>query len=73
MYDEESEVPEMYFSIEGKLGIGYTLLNRGLTGKQYKIVKYFKGHFIACDYYLMNGKRSEFIYMVLKPIKCFAI
>ena len=33
IYDEESEVPEMYFCLEGKVAIGYSIFGRGLDNK----------------------------------------
>ena len=31
LYEEESEVPEMYFALEGKIGIGFSLFARSGT------------------------------------------
>ena len=73
IYEEESEVPEMYFTQEGKVGVGYSVMPNGLHGRPYKLARFFKGSFILCDYYVLNTKRSEFIYMVLRPVKCFAL
>jgi hypothetical protein len=73
LYEEESEVPEMYFCLEGKVGIGFSIFARGPEGRQFKISKYFKKTFIICDHYVINNKRSEFIYMVFKPVHCFAL
>lgn len=39
IYDEEDEVPEMYFIIEGSIGIGYALIGNGISRKQFKIAK----------------------------------
>lgn len=33
IYDEESEVPEILFCQEGKLGVGYSTYSRGLLNK----------------------------------------
>jgi len=33
IYDEEEEVPEMYFIIEGQVGIGYSLIANGISRK----------------------------------------
>ncbi len=33
IYEEESEVPELYFCLEGKVGIGFSIFSRGLEGK----------------------------------------
>mmetsp|Transcript_31747 Transcript_31747/g.31026 ORF Transcript_31747/g.31026 Transcript_31747/m.31026 type:complete len:127 (+) Transcript_31747:135-515(+) len=70
--DEEQEVPEMYFTQEGKMGIGYAVISHW-NGKPYKLSKYFSGNFVIFDYYVLNNKKCEFLYMVLKPIKCFGL
>lgn len=33
IYDEEDEVPEMYFVLSGSIGIGYSLVSGGLSKK----------------------------------------
>jgi hypothetical protein len=63
----------MYFCLEGKIGIGFSIFSRGLDGKQYRISKSLKKTFMICDHYVINNKRCEFIYLVMKPIKCFAL
>lgn len=60
----------MYFCLSGKIGVGYTLIYQG---KNYKISKYFSNNFIIFDHYILNNKRSEFLYIVFEPIKCFGI
>jgi hypothetical protein len=37
IYDEEQEVPEMYFMIEGVVGVGYSLIANGVTKKSHCI------------------------------------
>ena len=86
LYIEEDEVPEMYFCLEGKIGIGFSFFSRmpgeiggkdllvdPITGRQYRVSKTFKKTFLICDHYVLNNHRSEFAYLVLKPIKCFAL
>ena len=33
IYDEEDEVPEMYFIVDGVVGIGYSLIANGICKK----------------------------------------
>ena len=73
IYGEEEEVPEMYFCLEGKIGIGFSMFARGFDSKQFRISKTLKKTFIICDHYVINNRRSEFLYQVLKPIKSFAL
>jgi len=87
IYDEEEEVPEMYFVTEGVIGIAFSLIANGFTNKQYSIGKRLsmnqigpqlntnptQGHLI-CDHYVVNQCKSQFIYMALiKDVKCFAL
>ena len=39
IYDEENEVPEMYFFNEGTIGIGFSLVANGITNQQHIICK----------------------------------
>jgi len=39
IYDEEEEVPEMYFITEGMIGIAFSLIANGFTNRQYSIGK----------------------------------
>jgi len=84
IYDEEEEVPEMYFINEGIIGIAFSLIANGFTNKQYSIGKRLstnqlgpqmssQAHLI-CDHYVVNQCKSQFIYMALvKEVKCFAL
>ncbi len=73
LYDEEDEVPEMYFVLEGKIGIGYTLAGRGRSKQSKKLAKYFKGEFFICEHYVVNNRRCEYLFLVVKSVKCFAL
>ena len=37
IYDEDDDVSEMYFIMEGEVGIGYSLIANGIQSKNYKI------------------------------------
>ena len=74
IYDEEDDVPEMYFVMEGTVGIGYSLMGTGITKrKQYKIAKKFMAECLICEHYCVNNQRAQFIYLALKEVKGFAI
>jgi hypothetical protein len=73
IYGEEDEVPEMYFCLEGKVGIGFSMFARAFESKQFRVSKTLKKNFIICDHYVINNRRSEFLYQVIKPVKCFAL
>jgi hypothetical protein len=58
IYDEEDEVPEMYFILEGIVGIGYSLIANGISRKQYKIAQKLKSDVLICDHYVVNNMKS---------------
>lgn len=61
--DEEDEVSDMYFLLEGTVGICYYMMTQGLSKKQISIgLKLDRPNYI-CDYYVCFNKKSEFIYM----------
>ena len=62
----------MYFMLEGKIGVGF-MMNIGVTKKQYTIVKQLKTDHLICDHYVVNNKRSEFIFKIMSNVKCFAL
>lgn len=68
IYDEEDEVSEMYFIIEGCVGIGYYLFSQGLSKQQYKIGILMKENNFICDYYVCNNKKSEFIFVAMSEV-----
>ena len=70
IYDEDDEVPEIYFIIEGEVGIGYRLPNKA---KEIKIAKLFKSRSFICDYYVWNHKKSEFVFQAMKDTKSYAL
>ena len=83
IYDEEEDVPEMYFIIEGNIAIAFSLIANGFANKQYQIGKRLitqvggqatqEAHHI-CDHYVVNLCKSQFIYMAYnKDVKCFAL
>ena len=73
IYDEEDEVPEMYFIKQGIIGIGFYVMSKQQGSKNYKIgIKVNNGSYI-CDYYVCHNKKSQFVYVVLKEVTAFAI
>ena len=70
IYDEEDEVPEMYFIMEGTIGVGFRLSGQG---RQYRLIKYLRDRSFICDHYVVNKKKSEYLYMCVKEVKAFAL
>lgn len=73
IYEEEQEVAEMYFIVKGFIGIGYNYWGGKLTENSYIIAKKQKGRQVICDHYVVNKKRSNFIYMALEETQCYAL
>jgi hypothetical protein len=67
IYQEDDEVPEMYFIMEGTVGVGYELMN------SHRIGKYLKEYSYICDYYVLNNKKSEFLFKAIREVKAFAL
>lgn len=74
IYDEEDEVPELYFILDGLVGVACLLMASGnLNKKEMKIGKKLKSDCIICDHYVVNKHRSQFIYLALKDVRSFAL
>lgn len=54
IYDEEDEVPEMYFFTEGCIGIGFSLVANGVSKDQKFISKKLTCPQLICDHYVVN-------------------
>jgi len=50
IYDEDDEVPEIYFILEGTIGAGYRL--PGHSNEDFKLIKYFREDSFICDFYV---------------------
>ena len=70
IYDEEDEVPEMYFLLEGAVGVGFRLSG---FGRQHRIVKHIREKSQICDHFVCEGLKSEFLFLAVKEIKAFAL
>ncbi|CAI2386506.1 unnamed protein product [Moneuplotes crassus] len=71
IYDEESEVPEVYFIMEGTVGVGFRL--PGNNVRDFKIIKYFREDSFFCDFYVLTDRKSEFVYQAVKETKTYAL
>lgn len=50
VYDEEDEATEVYFIMEGSLGVGFRV--PGIKKNDVKLIKYFRDNSYVCDYYV---------------------
>ena len=81
IYDEEDDVPELYFITEGIVGVGFRLISRisdkakeshFVIGK--RLLGGPKNSSIICDHYVVNDCKSQFVYIAHeKEVKCFAL
>ena len=77
IYQEEDEVPEMYFFTQGVIGVGFSLIRNGLNSESIFISKklYCGPQFqtIICDHYVVNNFKSQFIYKALKETQGYTL
>ena len=71
VYDEEDEVTEIYFIIEGAFGVGFRFPGQPISNC--KLIKFFRDDQFVCDYYVCHDKRSEFVYQSIKETKAYAL
>jgi hypothetical protein len=74
IYDEEDDVPEMYFITEGTFGVGFSMNANGCTKPNYHISKKEHAPQVICDHYVVNNIKCEFIYMAIDfDVTCLAL
>lgn len=73
IYEEEDEVPEMYFIMEGNVGVGFRKQAPNHESEEINLYRYFNDKTFICDYYVCFGKRAEFSFQALKPTKTYAL
>jgi len=55
------------------VGVGYSLISNGVTKKPYKRAKKLRAQCLICDHYVVNNAKAQFVYLVVKDVKCFAL
>lgn len=77
IFDEEDVVSELYLIVEGTVGIGYNMVGPKNNKGGYQIAKKLKKPrdpaIVICDHYVLNKKRSQFLYVALKEVHAFAL
>lgn len=73
LYEEDQEVPEMYFITKGVLGFAVNSFFQKMGGLFYKIGRKQEGKQLICDHYVVNKKKSKFIYMALEDVEALAM
>lgn len=73
IYDEEDEVSEMYFIMQGTVGFGYYLFSQGLSKEQVKLGIYYKENTFICDYNVCHNRKNEFVIKAVTDVEAFAL
>lgn len=73
IYEEDQEVAEMYFIVEGIVGVCFSVMARGGVGQSMVVSKVQEGEQIIGDHYIVNKQRSQFIYKAMARTSAFAI
>ena len=73
IYEEYQEVDEMYFIIDGFIGIGFSKPFCGVTEEPYQMVRTQRGTQTICDHYVVNCKISQWTYIALDECIAYAL
>ena len=63
IYDEEEEVLEMYFILNGTVGIGFHTYQQPLDKMPFQITHQISSNSFFGDYYLCNNTKAEFVHI----------
>lgn len=63
IYEENSEVSEMYFFVKGTIGIAVNAFPLKTTDSFYIIAQRRRAYQLIADHYVVNHRRSNFIYI----------
>ena len=73
IYDEEEEVNEMFFILNGTVGIGFHLYQQPLQKQRYKLTHFISQNTFFGDYYICNNTKSEFVHVAHTEIEAFSL
>lgn len=73
IFEEEAEVSEMYFFQTGQIGIAINQLSQKSSSGFFQVVQRRNGHQLIADHYIINNKRSNFIYIALESCHGYGI
>lgn len=72
IFMEDQEVNEIFFILEGVIGIGFSKLMYS-RGEQYKLVLRYGGRQTIGEHYVMNRVRSGFVYIAVQSSRGYAL
>lgn len=73
IYEEGSEVCEMYFFIKGIIGIAINNFAMRTTENFYSVAHRRKGYQLIGDHYVINKRKSGFLYIAMDPCNGYGI
>ena len=73
IYDEEEEVLEMYFILNGTVGIGFHTYQQPLDKMPFQITHQIGSNSFFGDYYLCNNTKAEFVHIAQTDVEAFAL
>ena len=73
IYEEFQEVDELYFVLEGFIGIGFSKPFCSVTETPYQMVRTQKGSQTICDHYVINCRMSQWSYIALETCMAYAL
>lgn len=63
----------MYFVLKGLIGIAINGFSQKINGAFYKIGRRQQGRQLICDHYVVNKRKSKFIYLAMEDCECLAV
>lgn len=73
IFDEEEDVLEMYFVMQGTVGVGYHLFSQSLEKPRYTLAKNLEMNACFGDFYLCNSLKAEFLFVAVTMVEAFAL
>lgn len=64
---------ELYFVLEGFIGIGFSKPFCSVTETPYQMVRTQKGSQTICDHYVINCRMSQWSYIALETCMAYAL
>ena len=58
IYNEDQEISEMYFFLEGTIGIGFSVISKGIMNRSFTVSKKWVGNSLIGDHYVVNKQKS---------------
>ena len=73
IYDEDEEVLEMYFIMQGQVRIGYVMYQQPLEMDRMFLAVELRDNCFFGDYYICNNTKAEFVHVAVSEVQAFAL